>query len=95
MSFLKRLFGGGESGGRGPAAESEPVEYKGFSIRATPFKDGGQLQCCGVISKEIGGEMKEHRFIRADKFSSVDEATPIILRKGQQIVDEQGERMFA
>jgi hypothetical protein len=40
MSFLKRLFGGGgESGGR-EAPAGDPIEYKGFSIRATPFKDG-------------------------------------------------------
>jgi hypothetical protein len=93
MSFLKRLFGGGGAATSGEAA-GEPLDYKGFSIRATPFKADGQYQCCGVISKEIGGETKEHRFIRADKFSSADEAVPIILRKGQQIVDEQGERMF-
>jgi hypothetical protein len=94
MSFLKRLFGGGrDEAGTGDAA-GEPLEYKGFSIRATPFKADGQYQCCGVISKEIGGETKEHRFIRADKFSSIDDAVPVTLRKGQQIVDEQGERMF-
>ncbi len=95
MSFLKRLFGGGGSGTSGGEIAGEPIEYKGFSIRATPFKADGQYQCCGVISKEVGGEVKEHRFIRADRFSSPDEAAPIILRKGQQIVDEQGERMFA
>lgn len=93
MSFLKRLFGGGGSS----AAETpagDPLEHKGFAIRATPFKADGQYQCCGVISKEIGGEVKEHRFIRADRFSSVDEAVPVILRKGRQIVDEQGEKVF-
>ena len=95
MSFLKRLFGGGGSGPpAGEATAGEALDYKGFSIRATPFKADGQYQCCGVISKEIGGEVKEHRFIRADRFSSPDEAAPIILRKGQQIVDEQGERVF-
>ena len=94
MSFLKRLFGGGREGGGGEVAAGAPLEHKGFSIRATPFKADGQYQCCGVISKEVGGEMKEHRFIRADKFSSLDDAVSITLRKGQQIVDEQGERMF-
>ena len=94
MSFLKRLFGGGANDDGAASTAGEPVEYKGFSIRATPFKEGGQFQCCGVISRDIEGERKEHRFIRADKFSSLEEATPIILRKGQQIVDEQGERMF-
>lgn len=94
MSFLKRLFGGGERDGAREETAGEPLVYKGFSIRATPFKADGQYQCCGVISKEIGGETREHRFIRADKFSSLDDAAAVILRKGQQIVDEQGERMF-
>ena len=94
MSFLKRLFGGGERDGEREAPGGEPLDYKGFSIRATRFKAEGQFQCCGVISKEIGSETKEHRFIRADKFSSLDDAVAVILRKGQQIVDEQGERIF-
>jgi hypothetical protein len=47
-----------------------------------------------VISKEIGGEVKEHKFIRADRFASVDDAADFALRKGQQVVDEQGERIF-
>ncbi|TKT80326.1 HlyU family transcriptional regulator [Aquamicrobium sp. LC103] len=95
MSFLKRLFGGGSS--EAPAAKttaSDPVDYKGFSIQATPFQEGGQYQTCGVIRKEIGGETKEYRFIRADRFTSVDDATDITLRKAKQLVDEQGERLF-
>ncbi len=91
MSFFSKLFGGD---GSEKVPTSEPLDYKGFSIRATPFKEGGQYQCCGVVSKEIGGETKEHRFIRADKFTSLEDAFAITLRKGQQIVDEQGDRMF-
>ncbi len=96
MSFLKRLFGGGEraeAAGQ-PEAAGEPVEHKGFLIRATPFKEEGQFQTCGLVTKEIDGVMKEHRFIRADRFSTRDEAAAHALRKGQQLVDEQGERMF-
>ncbi len=94
MSFLKRLFGGGgggESGAGSPAAETE---HKGFMIRATPFREGGQYQTCGVISKEIGGVMKEHRFIRADRFAALEDAANHALIKGRQVIDEQGERMF-
>jgi hypothetical protein len=47
-----------------------------------------------VVSKEIGGVMKEHRFIRADRFASLDDAVEVSLKKGQQLVDEQGERIF-
>ena len=95
MSFLKRLFGLGGSAGDGASQPAgDPVEHKGFTIRATPYKEEGQFQTCGVVSKEIGGAMKEHRFVRADRFASLEEATAHSLRKGRQLVDEQGERMF-
>ena len=92
MSFFKKLFGGG-----GAAAEDKPVksaEHKGFTIEARPYKEGGQFQLAGVISKEIDGVRKEHRFVRADRFTSIDEAAEIALVKGRQIIDEQGERLL-
>ena len=94
MSFLKRLFGGsGGSEAEAPAVAKE-VEHKGFVVRATPYKRDGQYQTSGTVSKEIGGVLKEHRFVRADRFASLDDAVDVSLRKGQQIVDEQGERIF-
>lgn len=96
MSFLKRLFGlGGGDGTPAAPAVAKEVEHKGFTIRATPFKEGGQFQTAGTVSKEIGGEMKEHRFIRADRFPSLDQAADHALVKGRQIIDEQGERIFS
>lgn len=93
MSFWKKLFGaGGAASAEEPAGE--PVDHKGFTIRATPFVEGGQYQTCGVISKEIDGEVKEHRFVRADRFASKDDAVDVTLRKARQVIDEQGERIF-
>jgi hypothetical protein len=96
MSFLKRLFGGGggESSGGGAGATAAEAEHKGFLIKATPFKEGGQFQTCGVISKEIGGVLKEHRFIRADRFAALEDAANHALIKGRQVIDEQGDRLF-
>ncbi|MBL8582949.1 MAG: hypothetical protein JNL61_12080 [Rhizobiaceae bacterium] len=97
MSFLKKLFGGGGSSEAAGEAEAKPlkeIEYKGFVVRATPYKAEGQFQTCGVISKDVGGVAKEHRFIRADRFASVDDAVDVSIRKGQQMIDEQGERLF-
>ncbi|MEO5756702.1 MAG: HlyU family transcriptional regulator [Mesorhizobium sp.] len=98
MSFLKRLFGGGGGGEAAEPKSSAPakqVEHKGFLISATPYKsEGGQYQTCGIVSKEIGGVMKEHKFIRADRFAGLDDAVDISIKKGMQLVDEQGERMF-
>ncbi|WP_173932033.1 HlyU family transcriptional regulator [Chelativorans sp. Marseille-P2723] len=96
MSFLKRLFGGG---GSRQSSKEEVVggsqEHKGFTIRATPFAEDGQYQTCGVISKEVDGTVKEHRFVRADRFPSADLAAEHALRKGKQIIDEQGDWIFS
>ncbi|MGO4835704.1 HlyU family transcriptional regulator [Rhizobiaceae sp. 2RAB30] len=97
MSFLKRLFGLGSSEDApdsAAGATAKEVEHKGFLIKATPFKEGGQFQTCGVISKEVAGVVKEHRFIRADRFAALDDAVDVSIRKGQQMIDEQGERLF-
>lgn len=93
MSFLKSLFGGGakDKAAPGPARETE---HAGFLIQATPFKEGGQFQTCGIVAKEIGGVRKEHRFIRADRFATLDEAADFSLSKARQIIDEQGDRLF-
>ena len=96
MSFLKRFFGGGDGGSEGAgAAPAKQIEHKGFTIAAMPYKNDGQYQTCGVVSKEIDGVLKEHRFVRADRFAGLDDAVEVSLRKGQQIVDEQGERIFS
>ena len=95
MSFLSKLFGGG--GGRA-AAEPEVApgeEYKGFTIRATPMSVGGEFQLAGTIEKTVGGELKIYKFVRADRMSSRDETVGFALAKGRQIVDEQGEGVFA
>ncbi|WP_274426670.1 HlyU family transcriptional regulator [Chelativorans sp. YIM 93263] len=94
MSLLKKLFGGGEKSGGTAEVVGEPAEHKGFTIRATPFPQDGQYQTCGIISKEIDGATKEHKFIRADRFPSADLAAEQAIRKGRQIVDEQGETIF-
>ena len=95
MSFLKRLFGGGQTSTPGEAETvGEPVTHNGFTIRATPFAEEGQFQTCGVIAKEVDGQTKEHRLIRADRFPSKDDAAAHAIRKAIQLVDEQGEAIF-
>lgn len=95
MSFLKSLFGWGQSAEEkaAPAADAT-LEHKGFLITAAPFKNEGQFQTAGTISREVDGAMKEHRFIRADRHASHEDAVIFSLSKGRQIVDEQGERLF-
>lgn len=94
MSFFKKLFGGGGGSTEAEAKPAGETEHKGFLIRATPFKQDGQYQTCGIVSKEIDGDVKEHKFIRADRFAGLDDAVMVTLNKGRQLVDEQGERLF-
>ena len=95
MSWLSRIFGGGGSDAApadpAPAAE---IEHRGFTIRAEPYKTEGGFQTAGTILKTIDGETRTHSFVRADRCSTLEDATALTLRKGQQIVDEQGERVF-
>ncbi|WP_295966587.1 HlyU family transcriptional regulator [uncultured Bartonella sp.] len=95
MSFLQKLFGKSSSKSDEKAEiDGGQTEYKGFIISATPYKNEGQLQSCGVISKTVNGENKSYRFIRADRFTNLDDAVAMIHIKGRQIIDEQGERIF-
>jgi len=95
MSFWKNLFGGGGGGtsvGGGQAAE--PVEYNGFVITPAPFKDGGQFQTAGTIAKEVGGVKREHKFIRADRHVSFEDAASFAVSKARQMIDQMGDRLF-
>ncbi len=94
MSFLKRLFGGGGPDKGKPANPAFEAEYEGFAIVATPQNDGGQFRLCAVVSKEIDGETKSHKLIRADLFPSAGDAAEAALRKARQVIDEQGDKLL-
>jgi hypothetical protein len=95
MSFLKKLFGLGSSVSKEPNLASAPTqEHEGFTIRATPYEDGGRFQLCGIITKDVDGETKEHRFIRADKLSTMEDAVSMTFFKGRQIIDQMGDDLF-
>jgi hypothetical protein len=85
---LASFFGGGGSSAPAQLGPEASVEYNGFTIRAEPYKEEGQFQTAGVITKEIDGVIKEHRFVRADRYASLDDAVTFTLAKGRQIVDE-------
>ena len=93
MSFLKKLFGLGGAEPTKDAAQSSTT-YEGYKIIATPYEERGKFQLCGIIAKEIDGERKEHRFIRADQFTSLEDATEMTFFKARQIIDQTGARIF-
>ena len=91
-SLFGTWFGSGESSVDHTAAES--IDYNGYAISATPMKEGGQYRTAGTISKEIDGEVRLARFIRADNHADRDSAVAHAERKAQQIIDEQGDALF-
>ncbi len=86
MGILSGLFGSSKT----VEAPSKSLEYKGYMIQAEPFKATGGWQLAGRVSKDG----KVHKFVRADQFSSKDEAAEFAISKGQLIVDQLGEGMF-
>lgn len=95
MSFFKKLFGlgsrdGGRDSGGAPVAGTAQT-HEGFTITATPFEANGRWQLCGVIAKEIDGETKEQRFIRADSFATREDAAEMTFFKARQMIDQMGE----
>ncbi len=92
MSFLKKLFG--ISSEPAAPAKSASVEHEGYQITAMPMSDGGQYRICAEISREIDGEVKTHRMIRADTFPDAESAADASYRKAKQMIKEQGDRIF-
>jgi hypothetical protein len=92
--LLKRLFGGGGGDGGGAGPIGEAAEYKGYQIQPLGERQGGQWLTAGMITKTIGGEVKEHRFIRVDSHSDAESAASFAVIKARQIIDEQGDAIF-
>ena len=93
MSFFKSLFGlGGKADCPGSRKVLKSLEHNGFLIEATPYPEAGQYQVAGTISKTIDGQRREHKFVRADRFADLNDAAEMSIRKGCQIVDQQGDK---
>ena len=91
VDALRGLFGaGGESGG----GTAEPVDYNGYRITPAPERQASGWNTAGVITKTFPDGVKEHKFIRVDTHTSKDDAVAFSITKGQQIIDEQGDRIF-
>ena len=83
---------------RGKASAREKsgraVEYKGYTIRPEPRREGSQWLTAGVITKQFADEVKEQHFIRADKHGGKEAAEDFSITKAKQIIDEQGDKLF-
>ena len=91
MSFLKKLFGGGEGGASKPVARET---YNGYVIEAAPMSEGGQFRLRAFIHENDGPDARKATLIRADLFSSADQAAEFAVSKAKQVIDEQGAAVF-
>jgi len=95
MSLFSKLFGGGAGDQKSTPKRGESVEHGGYLIEPAPLAEGDQWRLAGVIVQEVESGRLERTFVRAEVFSSRADAEAYAIRKGQQIIDEQGERLFA
>ncbi|KJY83861.1 transcriptional regulator [Vibrio galatheae] len=91
MGLFSRLFGGAKEQ---PQTTVEPIEYKGFLIFQEALSEGGQYRIAGRITKQVGEEVKTHRFIRSDVLPSESDANEFMLKKAQMFIDQMGDNIF-
>lgn len=84
---FKGLFGSSEPKEQEPTAVEE---YNGYTIVSTPAHEDGMYRISGKITK---GE-QVHFFERADQFTDVDFCSQEMVRKSQQMIDQQGDDIF-
>lgn len=94
MSFWKNLFGGGSADKAIEPAVVAEESYKGFTVKALIMTVGSEYQLAGLIEKDVDGETKSYKFVRADRFSSKEDVVSFTLAKGRQIIDEQGDAIY-
>ncbi|WP_112815447.1 HlyU family transcriptional regulator [Ensifer sp.] len=96
-SFFSKLFGrSGSTETESHVASGKTEAYAECTIRATPMREGAQFRLAGSIEKSIGeGGVRVRSFIRADLFTSEQDAIDATFRKGRQIIDQTGPSLFS
>ncbi len=91
MSLLSKLFGSSK-----PSAPAEPETetYDGFTIEASPGREGAGYRIGAVITKVVDGETKTHHLIRADTVGDLEEAKKISIMKSKMVIDQLGDGLF-
>jgi hypothetical protein len=98
LSKLKAAWSRLTAAGAAPEAgapAAAAIEYKGYRIQPTPYKTNGLYQTSGIIEKDVPEGKKTHRFVRADTHHSKEDAIAFAISKAKQIIDLQGDRIFA
>ena len=100
FSKILSIFGGSRSANNNPSPSSGtpsavPQLYGECTIFATPQREGNQFRLAGRIEKQVGGDILVRNFIRADLFTSADDAAETAFRKAHQIIDQHGASLFS
>lgn len=94
LSSILSIFTGGSSSETNSKPLAEPQTYKDCVIHAEPIREGSQYRLAGRIEREVEGRLLQRKFIRADVFTSLDDALDCTFRKAQQIIDQNGPALF-
>ena len=93
-NIISMFSGGGKPTSEAAGPSGEPQLYNDCTIYAEPRREGSQYRLAGRIEKKVGDEVLVRNFIRADMFSSSDDAIECTVRKAQQIIDQHGSSLF-
>ena len=91
--FFSMFSGAGTAAPSAPAAE--PQSHAGCTIYAEPIREGSQYRLAGRIEKHVDDKVLVRSFVRADMFTSMDDALECTFRKARQIIDQNGASLFA
>jgi hypothetical protein len=94
LSSLFSFLSGGDKPAK-TAREADPVPYNDCMIFPAPMPEGSQFRLAGRIEKEVNGQTLVRTFVRADVFSSMDDAVTFTVRKAEQIIDQNGPSLFS
>ena len=95
LSNIFSLFSGGPKAEQSSAVSAEAQTHGDCTIHPTPQREGSQFRLAGRIEKQVNGETLERVFIRADVFTSEQDALECTFRKARQIIDQNGASLFA
>ena len=95
FSKIAGIFSGGGEANKSAAVAADPQEHAGCTIYAEPIREGSQLRLAGRIEKQVDGKKLVRTFVRADMFTSQEDALECTFRKARQIIDQNGQSLFA
>ena len=95
FSKIAGIFSGGGEGSKTASVAADPQEHAGCTIYAEPIREGSQLRLAGRIEKQVEGRTLVRTFVRADMFTSQEDALECTFRKARQIIDQNGPSLFA